>query len=317
MSSRSLPWPRLGALLLLVLFSLLPNLARADCSFASWRDSTGAVNYYPPSTITVPFNAPVGTVLWQSAQVAPTNPPDVSCSKNVSYGVVDSVGATPGVSVDTYPTGVAGIGYKLVHDNTTGIMYPYPCCSSGPKGTSTFSVASAITLVKTGPIVSGSVLPAGQLGYWQWGTLNTETFNLLNSVTIIDPACSVDNNAIVVTLPNVATASLTGVGAGAGTTPFSINLTCSSGATVAITLDTSAPVSGTTGVIASSGSATGVGVQLADANGTPVSFGTTTTIGATPDGALNLSYLARYYQWGSTVGAGAVKATATFTVSYQ
>lgn len=315
--SRYVFWRRLSGLLMLVLLSLASNVVHADCSFDNWWDSTAPVNYGPPSTITVPFSAPVGTVLWQSSQVAPTNPPNVTCSKNAPYGVVNSVGATPGVSVDTYPTGVPGIGYQLVHDNATGIMYPYPCCSSGAKGSSSFSVASALTLVKTGPIVSGSVLPAGQLGYWQWGTLSTETFNLLNSVTIIDPACSVDSSSIVVTLPNIATASLKGVDSVAANTPFAIRLTCSAGATVAITLDTASRAAGKTGVINSSGTATGVGVQLADSNGTAVSFGSTTTVGATPDGALDLSYFARYYQLATTVGAGTVKATATFTISYQ
>lgn len=315
--TRSFFWRRLGGLLVLVLLSLASNVARADCSFDTKRDTTGPVNYAPPSSITVPFNAPVGTVLWQSSQVAPLNPPDVTCSKNMPYGVVNSVGPTPNVSVDTYPTGVPGIGYQLVHDNDTGIMYPFPCCSSGPRNTSTFSVASALTLIKTGPIVSGSVLPAGQLGYWQWGTLTTETFNLLNSVTIIDPACSVNSNSIIVALPNIATASLKGVNSVAASTPFAIRLTCSAGATVAITLDTASQAAGKTGVINSSGSATGVGVQLVDSNGTAVSFGTTTTVGATPDGALDLSYFARYYQLATTVGAGTVKATATFTISYQ
>jgi type 1 fimbria pilin len=260
----------------------------------------------------------VGTVLWQSPQVTPTNPPTVHCSTDVSYGVINSPGVmTPGPNVAILPTKIAGIGYQLVHDDSTGTMHPYPCCLSGPQGTWSFSIASALTLVKTGPITSGSELPAGQLGSWRWGKLITETFNLLNSVTIIDPACSVNSNSIIVTLPNIATASLKGVNSVAASTQFAIRLTCSAGATVAITLDTASQAAGTTGVINSSGSATGVGVQLVDSNGTAVSFGTTTTVGATPDGALDLSYFARYYQLATTVGAGTVKATATFTISYQ
>ncbi|HTH69392.1 MAG TPA: fimbrial protein, partial [Rhodanobacter sp.] len=132
-------------------------------------------------------------------------------------------------------------------------------------------------------------------------------------------ACQVSTSNILVTLPTVTSQAFSGVDSVAGTKPFQIGLTCSSGAVVRITLDTATPVAGKAGVIApSSGGSGGVGVQLLDSSGvTPVQFGVAKTIGATPDGALSVNYFAQYYQTGSTVSAGQLTATATFTLSYQ
>ena len=121
------------------------------------------------------------------------------------------------------------------------------------------------------------------------------------------------------TLPAVTSQAFSGVDSVTGTKQFQIGLNCSSGAVVRITLDTGTPVINKTGVIApSSGGAGGVGVRLLDSSGvTPVQFGVAKEIGPTPDGALLVNYFAQYYQTGSTVSAGQLSATATFTLSYQ
>jgi type 1 fimbria pilin len=175
--------------------------------------------------------------------------------------------------------------------------------------------------VKTGPIAVGSSLQ-GPLASFKAGATNSVVYamiNLAGSLTFTAPACQVSTASVTVNLPTVTNQAFTGVDSVAGTTPFQIGLTCSSGATVSITMDTATPVAGKPGVIApSSGSAGGVGVQVLDSSGvTPVQFGVAQTIGATPDGALSVSYFARYYQTGSAVSAGLLGATATFTLSYQ
>lgn len=70
-------------------------------------------------------------------------------------------------------------------------------------------------------------------------------------------------------------------------------------------------------VLKSTGSATGLGVELRDGNGNTVVFGNAVSTGAAPSGALSLPYTAQYHAISNTVTAGSFAATATFTLSYQ
>jgi type 1 fimbria pilin len=311
-------WLRGSALLLaLGILALVPGGAKANCTITA-GSAPAAVNFTPPSsTITVSYGAAVGTVLYQSGSMAPANPNSMTCSNNSIYGVSNNVGAQPGTTATIYPTGVAGIGYSIGHSTSTNLLLPYPCCTIA-NGSYTNSVASSLTLIKTGPIVSGSVIPAGTLAYWLYANgLKIEAFNLTTSITIIDPACSVNTTPINVTLPTVSVGAMASVGATAGTTPFAIALTCSSGATLDIELDYAGTASNITGVLTkTSGSSAGVGLRLLDQNYNPVVFGATTVVGSTPTGALSIPYYAQYYRTG-TVTAGSINASATFTLSYQ
>lgn len=304
------------ALILLMIVGLFPSLSHAACSITSGT-APAPVYFSPPSSITIAYNTAVGTAIYTSNQITPTNPNSMSCNNNSAFGITNQVGSQPATTVYTYPTSVSGLGYQLVHGTSTAYMYPYGYRTIA-NGSYINSNSTALILVKTGPIVSGSVLPAGTLAYWTYAnSLNIESFVLNNSVTIIDPACSVVTTPINVTLPTVALSSMNAVGAVSGDTPFNIQLTCSSGATLAITLNYNGTNTAVTGVLSSTGTAGGVGVQLLNSdNKTPVSFGTTTTVGATPNGTLNLPYYAQYYRTGTTT-AGTVAASATFTLSYQ
>jgi len=303
-------------LLLLCLLALLPAVAQARRNGCSTTGTT-PVLFSPPATITVSFNAPNGTLLYTSPLIAPTNPPTVTCSGTSYYGVVDRIGATPGTGVNVYPTSVAGLGYSITHDDLTTYLYPYPCCQI-PANTYLADISSSLQLIKTGPIISGSTLPAGLIGDWQFDPgINIESFTLANSVTIIDPACSVDTTPIAVTLPSVTATALSSIGATAGSTAFAVALTCFNNATLDIQLDYAGAPSGIPGVLtATSGASSGVGVQLLDKNFDPVVFGTKTLVGSTPAGALNINYYARYYRT-AAVAPGNLTASATFTLSYE
>jgi len=308
---------RIGsALLFLSMLILMPNIAEANCTFTTGT-TTSAVTFSPPATITVAYGAAVGTVLYTSALIPPAIAPQITCTGTTNYGVIDQVGTTPGTGVSIYPTSIAGLGYSITHNDLTTYLYPYPCCQLAA-GNYSASISSSLQLIKTGPIVSGSTLPAGLIGYWRFDSgVNVESFTLGNSVTILDPACSVNTTPITVTLPTVSSSSMASVGAKAGATPFAIALTCSSGATLDIQLNYAGTASGITGVLTkTSGTSAGVGIQLLDKNLNPVVFGATTVVGSTPTGVLSIPYYAQYYRT-AAVTVGSLGASATFTLSYQ
>jgi type 1 fimbria pilin len=305
-------------LTVIFLLALLPTGVKANCTFTSGT-TTSAVTFNPPSTITVAYNAAVGTVLYTSPLIPPAIAPQINCTGTTNYGVVNIAGATPSITVSVFPTSISGLSYSITHNNLTTYLFPYPCCSLAA-GSYSASISSSLQLIKTGPIVSGSTLPAGLLGNWQFDSgTNVESFTLGNAVTILDPACSVNTTPINVTLPTVSSSSMNANGATTGSTPFAIALTCSSGATLDIQLDFNGTASGIAGVLTkTSGTSSGVAVQLLDKNFTPVTFGNAgkTLVGGTPNGQLNIQYYARYYRT-AVITAGTVVASATFTLSYQ
>jgi len=314
-----------GLLCLLLLLAIVPMTAKADCSFDRIGGNTfytsSPVNFTLPSTLTIPFSLSTNAVIGTPVSATPSNPPNVTCTSGTNYGVQNLVGGAPtGGSNYIYPTSVPGLGYQLIHANdTSNFMGPYPTYAAA-SGSSSYSVGSTLQLVQTGPIANGSVLPAGTIANWKWGSIVPEYFVLTNSVTFVASACNVSSTSLSVALPTVSAGAFSGKDSTTGATSFTIAGNCPSGstATLAITFTASSGVpAGYNNVLKSTGSATGLGVELRDGNGNTVVFGNSMSAGAAPSGALSLPYTAQYHAISNTVTAGNVAATATFTLSYQ
>lgn len=308
-----------GLCLISLLLAFHSTSAHADCSFD--KRTPSPVNFTPPSTITIPFNLTTNTVIGTPVSAMPSNPPIITCTNGTPYGVQNLVGGAPtGGSNYIYPTAISGLGYQLIHaDSPSSFMGPYPTYTT-TGGTFKYRVGSTLQLVQTGPIANGSVLPAGTFANWQWGSIVPEYFVLTNSITFVASACNVSSTSLNVTLPTVATSAFSGKDSTAGPTPFDITMTCPSGstATLAIMFTASSGVpAGYNNVLMSTGSATGLGVELRDGSANTVVFGKTTVVGTTPSGMLSIPYTAQYHAISNSVTPGGVAATATFTLSYQ
>lgn len=312
----------LAALLLLIVLGLLPITTRAACVFTNGGVANVNISF-ASSTIIINPNAKVGDTLVSSNQFAPVNSSGgtsaVSCSGSTRTGVINSVGSQPSTSSIIFPTGVSGVGYRVTHPDSSTYLTAFGGGSIA-SGSYNLSVTSGFELVKTGPIANGSVLNSATLGYWQFDSgLRVENFFLSSPVTFVT-ACSVNTSTINVTLPTVSNTAFNGVGTVAGATVVPISLNCTAGSQLYIQFDTATPQNGTTGVIApatGTGRAKNIGVQLTNQSFTPVTFGSRSLVGTTPDGLFTLTYYARYYQTATPVAAGTVSATATFTLTYQ
>ncbi|MEP7185099.1 MAG: fimbrial protein [Rhodanobacter sp.] len=310
-----------AAVLMLVLMLGISGQARANCRFNN-GSSTGTYLISLPATITISPNAVVGATIYTTAPVGISPTVYFKCDRNGDgWGLQNIVAGTPAQNVNLFDSGVTGVGYRVSQKGT--YIYPYPYFSLDSSSSWQESDAVTIELVKTGPITNGSLLNTGQLAKFlagsSGGQITDAVIQIVNTTTFVAPACTVTTKSITVTLPTVSSAKLSGVGSVAGTTPFAIGLTCSSGTTLRVQLDSSAAVAGNPGVIAPSAGGTmakRVGVQLLDGTGTPVDFGSAQTIGATPNGNLSVNYFARYFQTGTPAGSGLVQASATFTLSY-
>ncbi len=302
----------------------LPLAGHAECRYSSGGNTS--VTFSLPTTLTIPANMANGDIIATSAQTAPADPPVITCgfwwgntliwsaAETVTYGVSNSRGSYKADNI-TYETGIPGIGYRITHP--TDYLTPYPL-NSQSLSQSTFSVTSGLELIKTGPIASGSVLPAGKLADWRWGSLIPETFRLANAITFTTPSCTIVTDPINVTLPTVTSGAFSGVGSTSGKTPFQITLNCPAGTAVThITMHSTAPDSHQ-GVVKPSGAgyAAGIGVRVLDGSSNPVVFEQQSIVNP-PNATTSIPYFAQYFQTAPTVTSGPVKATVTFNIYYQ
>jgi type 1 fimbria pilin len=322
--------------LLLLVFS---GYAEASCNTFNYQP--GAVSF-PSATITLPNNPYSGQILWTSAPTPVANPLSGTCSGSTPNGLVNRVPGAFSASAgdDTlFPTAISGLSYRILftgNNNFTNApsgVHVYPNQPSGT-GNVSFSGNAQLQLVITDSVAFGNASPSfisGPIANWNvdgcaWiffcGTGDVIDFSA-SGISFVPPACSILIDPTVVTLPTMYSSAFTGTGSTPGQTPFNVQLNCPStaaGASLSITLATNSPVAGATGVIANttgSGYAQNVGVQVLDRNGNPVAFGTAISAGTVTAGNVNVQLGARYYQTGTSVTAGQVKATATYTITYQ
>ena len=293
--------------------------------------SGGTVTFTLPSEIVVPQNGATSGPLWTSPAVMPVNSPSFSsCGTNVPNGLENATwgGASAGDNT-LYPTSVSWLSYRILQSGNALLPFgSQPSPSSVGAINAQISSPFQLQLVITGTIPSGNqTLPTGQLVRWDFtlgggAIFAVDTFSIGGSgaINIIQP-CVIAIDPTTVTLPTVATSAFAGAGSTTGTTPFQISLTnCPTGDQLSITLTTSNPQTGTTGVIqntAATSPAAGVGVQLLDGAGKPISFGSAIPEGPIPGATVNLPFAARYYQTDAAVTGGMVTAVATYTLTYQ
>jgi type 1 fimbria pilin len=360
------PWRRLG-LLLLALAMLMGYGPRALAAATTCTSPGGTLQLQP---VTVPQNAPVGSLVGSPASVTvtftcsnlpysqPTAPSYYSDTATIQAGNLAKADPTDNPNSGNgimFATNLAGLALQLTaspvqaSDGTglrsgpgssrgfepgavTAPSSAWQCIQSWLLGclqyggTYNGSVSETFTaqLVVTGPVTTGtlSAINLMQFNWYIYGISPSQGYFAtltLGSSTVKAAACSIAVDPTVVTLPAVTAATFTGKGATTGQTPFNVQLNCQAGTKLAITLATANQQTGTSSVIApttGNGYAGNVGVQVLDGSGNPVTFGTAISEGTTTSGAMNLPFYARYYQTAAGVTAGAVAATATYTLTY-
>lgn len=306
------------------------------------------------TTIGSPASVTVSIDCSQAFQLTPNYYDDFTPLAG-GLATLDSINAPPGGQGIMFKTNVAGISVLLTatpaqassgpngRNGGTGWHLGTIHCDSGATpycAPNPISATFIAQLVKTGPVTPGTINSIRLLRFYESdqvppnpdGTPTTQYPNdsgsygklMLSKVTVALGSCSVSGPSqnLAVTLPTVSISVLNGTGTVAGTTPFSIQYSCSSGASLSITMNAATPGSAA-GVILPPASCTAgtpaanVGVRLLQGNSQAVQFNVAQTLGSSPNGLLTIPYYAQYYATGTPAGAGPICATATFTLSYQ
>ncbi|CAB3755392.1 fimbrial protein [Paraburkholderia humisilvae] len=335
----------IGTAVVAVVLQVVSREAEAGCS-STKNLGTLSINF--PASISVPANAPAGTV------IATVTVPVTGAAAGVNYATCSgsdtlywAIRAGPVVANRIGTTSVAGIGYtSSLSGGGFGSSIAMDsgwsnAATPGGPASPTFQSQVSVTanLVVTGPVASGplSLNPGGGAGlpnqvaaYFvnaSGGTL----FNVVvpaNSSTITSSACSVTTSAISVTLPVISPSAFQRVGSTAGAQATSINLNCpSSVVRIFITLtDNTTPANTSNSLsLKPNSTAKGVGLQILN-SGNPVNFGPDSKnagnvnqwfVGTSNGGVVKIPLVVQYLQTASPVVPGTVNGAATFTMSYQ
>jgi type 1 fimbria pilin len=324
-----------------------PASAAMTCNPASVNNVLAA------GTITIPMNAPPGTVV---STAAPTgfimNCSFLNTSPFVTSGttyiqLTVTAALAPGFT-DVYKTAIDGLGVRFVFNSPacnasnlslSNSLLRIPCALSSSLGgpnivtnltvTTIFVVYGAVkggaSTLSSIPVLSEAYETSDNVGrLWGQSPIYTgSATGTLNTAT-----CSVQTQDIAVYLPTPAVrAFAAGVGAVAGRTAFHLDFTCATGAQVSIVITDVVTPANRSNVLTLSPESTvkGIGVQVLKGDGTPVVFGPDAVgvgvvnqwlIGNSPNGVLVLPLSAQYIRTG-TITPGSVKAMATFTMTYN
>lgn len=242
-----------------------------------------------------------------------------------------------------YATNVPGVAVKITGSPTQASSDSCHRCGpgagpgfemgpvTGSGSTRNYSNTFTAQLIKTGPITPGSInsislmqFTAYEYGYTPSDPYMSTALVLTSGTDVTVKSCSVnsDSTNMTVTLPTILRTQLgSAVGSTAGRTRFTINLTCETGATASVQMNSGNLATASLGLLSNTtgtGRATNVGVQVLKEDTNPMPFNSTQPLGATPNGQWRVPFYVQYYRTSTnTIGIGTVSTSATFTLTYQ
>jgi type 1 fimbria pilin len=325
--------------------------AQTTCTLGSGGAEVLAITM--SATATIPRDAPVGTVISQGSVTPPafnpSNPVGITCTGTDAIWSVlgiysNLMSGLPSDANGVMPTGIAGIGFKVIVNGaawgTGTATYPASSFAGSACGGAalgcflTISGASAsspvmVQYVNTGPITGVYTIPGGNLYQVALDGVVTSTISITNSVNVTGQTCSVQSSSVSVPMGAVNMSVFDAVGSTSSPVPFQISLNCTgSSMTVGMTMTDLSDPGNTTDILSltSNSTATGVGIRVTHSNGNPVSFGADSAVAGNPNqfivstagsSNVNAQFNAQYIKTKTTITPGTADGVASFTMSYQ
>ncbi len=337
-SSRSRAFKRMKRFSLLLVFLLglvgIGREAQASCSFTAGSTLTSTIAL--PTQLVVARNVSRGTILWDSGWVqGGTGTASILCNAwfylKMQWNIpgLQPVSGMPNVfALPNLP----GVGIRASWFwGSTGSPSDWAWIGQPDEWTANTTQAYilrsflSVQLIAIGPVRSGTqVFSSPTINVWYDGLNAAQLLLTQTSVKTLALACVTPD--VVVPMGKHMNSEMTGPGTFTQATGFSLNLNdCPAGMdSIEYQIDpVTAVVNSGNSVVALDGSstATGIGLQLLDSTGTaalPLSTPMTVN-GYNPGtgGSYSIPLKARYYQTGSSVGAGKANTSVTFTMTYN
>ncbi|MCO6055829.1 type 1 fimbrial protein [Pseudomonas sp. MOB-449] len=303
------------------------------------------INIEFPRVMDIQGDAPVGTVIAKSnvAHTVTCRPPvfETGYTMYIYLSEDNALSSGPIEGLNTVvPTGTPGIGLRWI--NTTsqagssvmtntrlnntfkrrGIRHP----STSDAGIKVHSFEEEVELVKTGKLEMGEnllTIPPISLKQEDGKDVHPNdpvyTIFFPGSMVIANASCTLVKNNIDVSMKEVTSAQLSGVGSTSAESPFTIDLDCTAGARINLEFDSTQQIQSFPGTISLSGESTskGVGIRIINEDsGLPVSFGNPIFMREAAEGRQSLSFSASYLQTDKYVSPGSANGALTFIATY-
>ena len=292
------------------------SASAASCYFTQGKEFTA--NYASaPVALTVPRDAPIGTVVYEESITAPSQ--GFSCPKSSPF--IFALAPTFG-SVTTgniFPLGKTGLSLKV--KNSVNGYLNVDRLLNGPF----LDVARSYTIeiIKSSELSSQNEVAAGPLGAHRYGDLDLVKINLVNPIILNAASCQTPDVSVKMG-DDYYLYEFSNAGDAPRTVKFNIGLSqCQSGiqkVTYSLKANTQV-IDQQQGVVALNASSTakGIGLKLMDDAGQPIALGTTYPFnGFNATGtSFNIPLSAAYYRLaGSELSAGSANTSVTFIMSY-
>lgn len=296
----------------------LPIAAQAACT--RYPDATLTLNM--PTTITVPDNLPVGSVITRQT-FSGTSEAFFADFGPTLRTIIGRYPRQTDPATGAYQTEAPGVGLHVRlkwADGGPATFGLHSQTGAIPPGRVPSFIAAEALFYKTGPVTDGTV-PGGFLWSDRWGSVPDKfTLMLGNSVRFIRPAATCDLAAgdvnRTITLPAIKVSDLDKA-VHAGAHNFELIANCSNAANVTFRFS-GTPASGNNALFANTGTAKGVALWLySRINGVPqnISINGERTLAVSGNRAV-LPLGAAYHKNG-TVSQGALVSTATVNITYN
>jgi type 1 fimbria pilin len=234
-------------------------------------------------------------------------------------------GGTQAVSGMTgvYQTGLGGVGMRIRTQGGVPLVGTGVCATTSSLGktsaTGAYDVSGSFELVKTGAVTTGAMTAASySLGVLNTG-VGTGSISVSSGTQLRTVTCSISTDSAnqTVILPTVTVRSLASAGKTAGVTPFQLALSCAPGVRVNMTLMSVASDSGVNSVLGSTGTSSGVGIQILDSTYRALTLNEIHKLIDSTTGDATIHFFAQYYRLSSVLKPGPVSAAAIVTMSYE
>lgn len=271
-----------------------------------------------PIALTVPRDAPVGTVVYEESIMAPQQGFTCPSASPFIFALNPTLGSV--ATGNVFPLGKTGLSLKV--KNTVNGYLTADRILTG-QGYMDVSRAYTIEIIKSGELSSKNEVPAGNLGAHRFGDVDIVKINLANPI-ILNAASCVTPDVSVQMGDDYYLYEFSNVGDTSQAVKFNIGLhQCQTGIQkVTYSLKaTTQVIDQKQGIVALNASSTakGIGLKLMDDAGQPVALDTTYQFNgfSTTGTDFNIPLSASYYRLAdSELKAGTANTSVTFIMSY-
>ena len=299
-----------------LIFAYSTSTLAASCSFTQGKEF--AANYASaPVALTIPRDAPIGTVIYEESITVPQQGFNCPASSPFSFSLDPTLGSV--TTGNTFPLGKTGLSMKLKNTQNGYLTADRLLSGSYLDPTRTYT----LEIIKSSELSSQNEVPAGYLGSHKYGNLHLVKVNLSNPIILNTSSCKTPNVSVQMG-DDYYLDEFSNAGSAPHTVKFNIGLNqCQSGiqkVTYALKA-TSQVIDQKQGIVAlnSNSTAKGIGLKLMDDAGQPIALGTTYPFNgfSTTGTSFNIPLSAAYYRLATEeLKAGSANAEVTFIVNY-